>query len=57
MYPICAHINVQKKSLKSENGNMALELYRTVDGASRGDHFHGSAMLPDAQGVRQFKRN
>jgi hypothetical protein len=36
---------------------MELELYRIVDGVSRGDHFHGSVMLLDALGVRQFKRN
>jgi hypothetical protein len=41
MHLICAHTNVERKSLKSENGNMAHWLYCTVDGASRGDHFHG----------------
>jgi hypothetical protein len=55
LYPLYAHINVIY--LKSSNGNMALEIYRRVDGASRSDHIHWFAMLPDVQGIEQFKRN
>jgi hypothetical protein len=52
--PYMCPVNVGWESLKSENGNIAFELYRIVDGVSREDQ--GSAMLLDALVVRQFKR-